>query len=587
MVVALVGSVAAAAGACTGSTSPGPNVAPDASPRPAAGGAAAGTGTDLLPPDPNGTAAGDGASGTTQPAAGAAATPPAAAELPWLAGPRTSEGVVLGESGMRLWQGSRAGERAVLGSGWYRYFGPDGSVVGCVSDGACVGVGADGTVAVTTGPHEVRNVYRADGAYLGRFAADGKKVGAAPDPPALADALAATGVDVAALVNAATAAAPFAGGVTGDPHFLTAGGQRFTTQLIGQFVARGGDPTHVIQLQLEPMAHRDDVSIVSAVAIGTGANVVTVDASGVVTVDGRPQARLAGIQRVSLGGGVVLGRWPADASGASPVAVLWPDGSSVVASTQAALGITMVANIFPRRGTAGLLGAVAAPAGADLVARGGAGTSVPSAIESWRVTAGERLLPAQSGALPTFPRVTATVDPGAAKIAEQLCTTGGLTDRADRSACAFDVGLTGDTGFVAGHLALSAAAEAEGVSPLFAARWPALLAPPAAAIRDLPADGQLDLSLGAAQVEAFRLSVGTPGVVRLVYRAGCSGTANPPGMDQPAVRVFDAAGHAVSDRIAPCGHAATPALPAGDYVIAVANGTDRPTVGVRVDVQLP
>ncbi|MBN9609090.1 MAG: hypothetical protein BGO26_14185 [Actinobacteria bacterium 69-20] len=585
--VAVLAAVAAVAG-CTGRSADGPSPAADESIGPTPTGGVAGTGTDLIPPDTGGESG--GATGTTSatsappaPAAG----PPQSVLLPWLKGPTPDDGVILGADGTRLWQGPRAGERALLGDGWYRYFGPDGSLVGCTSAGSCVGVGGDGTVSVTAGPGDPREVYRSNGTYLGRYSAAGEKMAAEPDPRTFADALAASGVDVAGLVNAATRTAPFAGGVTGDPHLITAAGQRITTQVIGQFVARGGDPTHVIQLQFDPMSHRTDVSVVSAAAIGTGANTVIVEASGVVSVDGRIQPRGSGFQQTSLAGGVVLGRWPSDADGVSTVVVMWPDGSSVVATVNAALGLTLVANIFPRAGATGLFGSVDAPAGSDLLARGGSATAVPSAILSWRVTAAERLLPAPAGTLPPFPTQTATIDSGAAKVAQQVCDGHGMRNVADVAACAFDVGLTGDTGFVAGHLELSAAAEVSAIPSDFAARWPALEPAAPASAHDLPANGQLAFTLAPAQTQAFHLTIATPGAVGVANRSGCAAGANPPGMDQPALRVFDAAGHAVSDRLPLCGHVETPALRAGTYTLVVANGIGRAAIDVRGNVVLP
>src|SRR5699024_6719167 len=113
----------------------------------------------------------------------------------------------------------------------------------------------------------------------------GKQLTDDPNPDTLSRAIADSGVDVTGLVNAGTLTAPFAGGVTGDPHLVTAGGTRVSTQLRGQFVARADDPTHRIQLEFSPMAHRDDVSIVSEIAIGTGPDTVIAGASGTVAVN--------------------------------------------------------------------------------------------------------------------------------------------------------------------------------------------------------------------------------------------------------------------------------------------------------------
>ena len=131
---------------------------------------------------------------------------------------------------------------------------------------SCVGIDAAGyTAVVLTAADRMRLVYGPDGTFLGRFDRAGR-----PTPgsgPTLSAALAASGVDVATLVDEAGRPVPFAGGVTGDPHVITIGGTRLTTQQTGEFQARAGDPDRPIQLRFEPMAHRRDVSVVSAAAV--------------------------------------------------------------------------------------------------------------------------------------------------------------------------------------------------------------------------------------------------------------------------------------------------------------------------------
>lgn len=581
-------AAAAMLAACTGNGPDRPEPSGASAVPPPASGAVTGTGTDLIPPD-TGTSGSEGTETvrSTTGATSASKGPPDAVQLPWLAGPTPKDGILLGAAGSRLWQGPRAGERAVLGDGWYRYFGPGGSLVGCTTSGSCVGVGADGSVAVTSAPQSPREVYRSDGTYVGRYSDDGDKMSPESDPPALRDALAATGVDVAGLVNAATRTAPFAGGITGDPHLITAGGERFTTQVIGQYVARSGDPSHEIQVQFDPMSHRDDVSVASIVVIGTGSNSVVVDASGVVSIDGRALARPTEFEEVSLEGGAVVGWWPSDSDGVSATAVLWPDGSSVVVTANAALGLTLVAHLYPVAGFGGLFGTAGGSVGQDLLARGGASATAADAVRSWTVTSSERLLPTPAGTASAFPTKTATIDPGAAKVARAACSASGLQNAADIGACSFDVGLTGDTGFVPGHVELGTAAEAPTVARAFAARWPALEESSDTKARELPANGQLDTTVAAAQSSSFEFTVTTPGPVRIVNRSGCGENANPPPMDQAALRVFDTTGHPVSDRVALCGHVETPALPAGKYVLTVANGIGQADTVVRSSVTLP
>jgi hypothetical protein len=58
-------------------------------------------------------------------------------------------------------------------------------------------------------------------------------------------------------------------------------------------------------------------------------------------------------------------------------------------------------------------------------------------------------------------------------------------------------------------------------------------------------------------------------------------------MDQPSWRLFDAAGRPVSDRMPLCGSAATSAVPAGAYLLAVANGVGKPRLRVNASIAVP
>lgn len=591
-----------------------------------------GSASGLIPPDDGGTAG--GATDSLEPAPDPTG-PPAAATLPWLAGPVIDDGILLGEPGNQRWHGREAGESAVITEGWYRYFGPDGSAVGCVTAGPCVGVGWDGTIVVTLGPQQPRQVFAADGQPLGLFTAGGEAIGAdtgtttsapvtsagqpetgqpetgqpetgqPPTEPAstsqsasetspppgdltLAEAIAASGVDVAGLLNSATLLPPFAGGVTGDPHIITAGGLRYSTQVTGQYVARTGDPTRQIQLELSPMAHRTDVSVVTAAAIGTGEDVIVVDSSGNVTIGTHPQPRVTAFEQLTLVEGVTIGRWPVDDRGVAAVVVWWPDGSAVTIRAHPALGMTLIAQLYPAAAATGLFGAAAQAGlpGPDLRQRSGQpGSTTEQAISSWSVRGGERLLP--EPALPPGPTSPALVDPAAKKVARQWCSVRGMSREQDIAACVFDVAITGDTAFVPSHLALAMAARPRSIPGPFAGRWPALTTGAAASAEELPGDGRITATLPPATAQSYRFSLDRPGTVTLVNGAGCAAGANPPGIDQPAARLFDRAGHAVSDRAALCGHADSPALPAGEYVLTIANGAGQPPLPVRLDVQLP
>lgn len=580
---AVIGVVLVALTSCTSTSGPAVERPSNGGAKPATTGGTGATGTGLIPPDTGD----DDATTPTDAASTPAKTdgPPAAALLTWLDGAATKDGVVTGTAG-QLWVGRTAGEYAMLGDGWYRYFGVDGSLVGCTSAGACVGVGADGTVAVTAAPHGLRNVYRPDGRFLGRFDADGEEDGAAIDPVDLGAALDGTGVDLAGLLGTASRGAPFAGGVTGDPHVITMGGQRYSTQATGQYDARAGDPGHRIQLQFSPMSHRRDVSIVSLMAVGTADHVVLLDTNGGLAIDGERQPAAQDFTQTGLGDGVAVGYWPAVGANPPTVAVVWPDGGRVTAIANGALGITVVTHLHPVTGATGLFGSGVTTGGSDLAARTGASSTVAADVGSWRVTQTDRLLPPPAAGSSGPRTEPVEVDPSARKVAARLCDGHGMTQPQDVSACAFDVAVTGDTGFIPGHVALALAAQTAGVPADFARRWPALEAGPVAAAADLPASGRIEMAIPPAGAQLYRLTATASGPVRLASDDVCrdSGAEDASGLDRPSWRLFDAAGRPVSDRFPLCGSAATNAVPAGSYLLAVANGVGKPPLQVRATV---
>lgn len=552
------------------------------------------SGTGLIPPDPTIT---DAAATSASPSSPSRPDgPPGAALLTWLDGPRPDDGALLTVAGQRQWFGRAAGEHATLGDGWYRYFGPDGSLVGCTSAGACVGVGADGTIAVVAARGDPREVYTADGSYLGRYNRRGEDVGATSHPATLSDALAATNVDLATLVDAATQAAPFAGAVTGDPHLITMGDQRYSTQLDGQFIARAGDDEHQIQLEFAPMDHRPDVSIASRVAISTGQTTVLVDNDGSVSRDGETQPAVGTFTQSALPGGIVLARWPATESQPPTASVIWPDGSTVAVTARRVLGLTVIAHIEPTPGAAGLFGSAAVTQGADLAPRGAteSGAAVSrSLLASWAVPESSRMLPdaEQQGptapaASPTASQAADTLDPGARKVADRLCAEGPLAHSQDVAACAFDVALTGDTGFIPGHVEIARAADSVAVPAGFGRWWPALIAGPTVGAAALPSSGRVDVTLKPGAGVLYRLKTDHAGVVRVTGLPPCADAdAAAPGMGEPAWRLFDARRRPVSSRLSLCGNASTRSVPAGDYLLAVGNAMGAPPLELSATVE--
>jgi hypothetical protein len=541
---------------------------------------AAATGTGLILPDESsGTVQTSGAPDTV-----AGASWPQAPRLAWLREPHEADGIRLATAAGIRWQGPTPGEFALLSSdGGYEWFGPDGSMVGCTAASACVGFAADGSVAITPGHDQPAAVYDPRGAYVGDYGTDGRTATPTRAALPLADALRRSGVEVSALVDAGTGRMPFAGGVTGDPHLITAGGIRFTTQLTGQYVARGGDPDRAIQLQFDPMAHRRDVAVVSDVAIGAGQDTIDVPMSGAVEIDRHRRAPAKTVDQIDLDSGVTVGIWPPDADDVVTVAVVWPDGGTVVAAANPVLGLTVVAHLPRTASAVGLFGAGAATGSSDLVGRSGLSQDVTGIVTSWQVTRPELLFRAMVNPVAGFPESSASVPPGAVPDADAACRAVGIEQSEDRTACVFDAGLTGDDDFIAGHQLVAIPAESQLPSSAAWALWPGLL-PGDTVPGPLPAAGAVDVSLSPAGAAVYHVALPAGGAIRLVHQRGCSSTAGP-GIGVAAARLFDATGHPVSARLPLCGHEDLTDLQPGTYTLVLAGATDAAT-RVRVDVSV-
>lgn len=503
--------------------------------------------------------------------------------LAWLGKRPNTPGIQIAVPGGTRWQSQIPGEYAVIHGKSREWFGADGSAVGCVSDTACVGVGAAGYTAVLQ-DGKVRLVYRPDGQPVGRFQKNGdRQAGAAL--PTLTAAVAATGVDLAALLDASTSRIPFAGGITGDPHVLTAGGRRYSTQLTGQYQARSGDPQRAVQVRLEPLPHRVDVSVVTAVAVGRPGSVLEYTANGVATLAGRTLPAPQPFHQEPVPGGAQIGLWAADSAGAGHAAILWPDGSSVVMSASAVLGMTVVVSAPETPGVSGLFGVGGTDPAHDLQDRQGASLDPDTVTRDWLVEPASNMFTEQIEPIIGFPSAAPAVPRQAAAFAEKSCRAVGLTGADDLAACEFDVGLTGDNGFAAGHAAMVEPA-VWSPAPQLAARWPALQLASSTQRTALPEI--IDAEFAAGHQRAYEVTVTERGPVGLEFVSGCAD--NPPAYPPPqvaAVRMFDAHGHPVSKRLAPCGQPATPTLSPGHYLLVVAGPAAGPAQEVRLQVNLP
>ena len=532
--------------------------------------------------------------------------------LSWLNGPSRAAAIRVIDGDRVEWHGQSPGDRAeLLPDGAFRWAGPDGSMVGCGPAAAraktpqhCVGVDAQGDVALTDGSSGLRSVYGPDGKWLGAFRANGTPASGRAPARSRAEALAASGVDLPALVDFATGAQPFAGGITGDPHLITIGGARVSTQRSGDFEARTGDPTHHLQVRIEPMPYRADVGYVTAIGIGTGNHRIEFDRNGRLRVDGVAQSGGAKFRQVEVPGGPAVGWWPPNADGIVDAVVLWPDGSTVTLAADAALGLTIGANL-PSAAVAGLFGTQ------QLVARTPAAGSVPTTpangnepssprldfaarapaagtlsdeqvVDTWRVPAGESLIggPAPvAGATPTSPAVDAV----ATAAAESACAAGRFNRSEDLAACVFDVTRTGDTGYVAHHAELAAASTGPVVPAWLSASYPGLVLGSVSSATPLALGTPAVTDVGPAARRVFVMQLS--GAARISVRSpDCrnAGTAEHPAAGAAAVRMFDAWGAPVSDRLATCGAGVTPLLAAGTYYLLLAGPRSTPAASFAV-----
>ncbi len=510
---------------------------------------------------------------------------PAAARLAWLSGKPATPAVELQVADAVRWQGTVPGEYALLEGTGYEWFGADGAMVGCAGSGRCVGIDAQGFTAVELAAGTTRAVYRPDGRFLGLFDTAGRP--AEGTAPTMSAAIDSTGVDLARLVDRSSRPVPFAGGVTGDPHLLTTGRVRLSSQVTGEFYARYGDPEREIQLRTEPMPHRRDAAIVTAVALSAAGSRVEFTDDGRLTLDGATVPTTAAFRQISITGGPELGRWPQDAQRVSHLAVVWPDGGSVVVTATPSLGLTVVAQLPPRAGVSGLFGT--GEGVDDLRDRRGVLGDDPAVVESWRLGGLDRsLFDERIDPVDGFPESVAAPPPEAVAAADRACQAAGVTPIANRSACTFDVALTGDDGFALGHARMVIPAERAQVPPGLAARWPALAAGATEASTELPSGGRIGGELSVGEHRVYRLNVARAGAIGLQQAPACpAGSSGGVAQGRAALRVFGTDDWAVSPRLPLCGAASTQTLQPGRYLLVIDGATTGAPAPVDLQVTLP
>jgi len=541
---------------------------------------------------------------------------PAAVGLSWLNGMSSESAIRVVDDEIVRWQSARSGEQAeLLPGGAYRWVGPDGSMVACsapdrkVGPGLglrCVAVDAAGDTAVTVAAKGPRAVYGPDGRWLGSFDVNGVRLRTRQPAGPLRRQIAGSGVDMASLVEFATRRQPFAGGVTGDPHVITSGGRRLSTQTTGDFHARLGDPTHPIQIRTQAVPYQPDLSFVTSVAVGVPDDRVEFHRTGQLEIDGVPVSSSTAFEQIPMSGGQQIGLWPPNAAGQVAAVVLWPDGSTVAMTADSALGLTVIASL-PRGSATGLFGSAArsssfesggtgelpTPAApdpfagdqpGDLVSRSGALTApVDQVVESWRVRAGESLFSDLPEAAPA-PRPPVPIDPAAAKAAQKYCAVHTISNAEDLAACIFDVARTGDQGYVAHHSELARAAARRAFPSALAGQWPGLVLIAGSSAQAYEPGRVIDVTVEAGMSRLYRFTLVNP--VKLAIKAGGCGHESAKVAEQgaAALRLFDSSGHPVSARGAICGITRTQVLPPGVYHLLLAGPETGPPAPASVRV---
>jgi hypothetical protein len=309
--------------------------------------------------------------------------------------------------------------------------------------------------------------------------------------------------------------------------------------------------------------------------------------AGRLTVGGVSVTAPLAFQQIPIADGAAeVGVWRPDDGRVSRLAVVWPDGGTVSMIADPALGMTVVAQLQPRAGVSGLFGTGGDDG--DLRTRRGLTDTTEAVVTSWQRSVEETSLFAESvPPVSGFPQQVAQVPPTAGAAAEQACTAAGVLLPADRDACVFDIALTGDDGFAAGHGALATVAERPPYPPGLADRWPALGAGFTGSPSELPADGRIPATLAPGDHAVYRLDVAEAGAVILRHVTACVDPSRRPASGEAAARIFDSQDRPVSDRFAMCGRNATGTLQPGRYVLVLDGPTTGPSVPVELSVTLP
>lgn len=392
------------------------------------------------------------------------------------------------------------------------------------------------------------------------------------------------------------------GGAVGEPHYIVPSGAVFSTQRAGEFWLLRSTRGVQIQVRQEPWHGSDSVAAVTAVAIRAGARRVGVYADG-VRVDGRPLQWQGAFVQHDLGDGHALGVWGASTR-PEVIALMWADGSSLRVVHHGSwldLDYRLMRGV-DTAGDAGLIGRADDDPRHDFVPRSGAALSQPDTagidgfVQSWRIGADESLFDyapgrnAASYALRDFPRTPAAPTAAALAQAREACAAAGVAALL-LDACAFDLAVTGERGFLSSHQLGSqalgriakpeaAAARETGPSVFFEARW----TPDMDRAEALANGNTRNVAVAAGQRTTYLIDIVKPDVGDLFvlsHQMTCIG--DPYDGESPGYQLFDARGRALSKALAICADLYSGPIRPGKYYLVLVGAASGAPVEVKFE----
>jgi RHS repeat-associated protein len=262
----------------------------------------------------------------------------------------------------------------------------------------------------------------------------------------------------------------------GEPHEQTGDGVTFGFQAAGEFqVTATPDRSVVVQARMEPVNGSTVVTLGTAIAASVAGDRVGVYAGhpASLVINGKAQSQLDLTVRLPKGG--IVERHGMD------VTITWPGGSRLGVRAGSHIDFSFIPDATSAPLLRGLLGNVDGNPANDLTTRDGTvidpnDPALPTKIydpfgSSWRITQAESLFdyaPGETTAtftkpgIPTGPATVDTLDSVTRTRAEAMCRAMGIARKPTLDDCTLDVGLTGDSSYVAGAAAVSVATATAG-----------------------------------------------------------------------------------------------------------------------------